>query len=122
MEQTNVYAQQVYASEKCPKTPWRDVSLEEMLAFLGMNITMGVVNLHELHMYWSTNPVFEHPWFHTILTRNRFKQILCFFHKNDNSIQSDHKGDKLFKVRLLLYTDLLAKGTDAVGTCICDRK
>ena len=63
VEQTNLYADQVYRSEKPPKTPWRVVSLEEMLAFLGMNIAMGVVNLPELHMYWWTNPASMVPYY-----------------------------------------------------------
>ena len=50
--------------------------MEEMLAFLGLNVAMGVVNLPEIPMYWSTNPLLEHPWFRSVLARNRFKQIL----------------------------------------------
>ena len=58
VEQTNLYAHQTYQSLKPPKSPWRDVRVEEMLAFLGMNIATGIVNLPEVNMYWSTNPPF----------------------------------------------------------------
>ena len=76
---------QVYSSPNPPKSPWKDVSVEGMMAFLGMNVAMAVVNLPEITMYWSTEPMPEHPWFRTIITRNRFKQILRFFHLVDNS-------------------------------------
>ena len=47
----------MYSSDNPPKTPWKDVSMEEMLAFLGLNIAMDVVNLPELDMYWSTKSI-----------------------------------------------------------------
>ena len=102
MEQTNVYASQVYSKNNPPKTPWRAVSKEEMLAFLGLNIAMGVVNLPEVNMYWPVNPLLDHPWFCSILPRNRFKQIVRFFHVVDNTTRSEHPDDKLFKVRPLV--------------------
>ena len=79
------------------------MSVEEMMAFLGMNVAMGVVNLPEMNMCRSTEPMLEHPWFRTIITRNRFKQILRFFHLVDNSTREQHKEDKLFKVRPCYY-------------------
>ena len=102
VEQTNVYAHQAYSKNNPPKTPWREVSKKEMLAFLGLNIAMGVVNLPEVNMYRSVNPLLEYPWFRSILPRNRFKQIVRFFHMIDNTTRLDHPDDKLFKVRPLV--------------------
>lgn len=31
---------------------WKDVTLEEMKAFLGLNIAIGIVKLPECKMYW----------------------------------------------------------------------
>lgn len=31
---------------------WKDVTLEELKAFFGLNITMGIVKLPEAVMYW----------------------------------------------------------------------
>ena len=45
VEQTNLYANQTYNSSNPPNTSWRDVTL---LAFLGLNVAMGVVNLPEV--------------------------------------------------------------------------
>ena len=55
--------------------------------------------------YWSTNPILAHPWFHTILSRDRFHEILRYVHVADNSNAldwSDPGYDKLWKVRPLL--------------------
>lgn len=106
VEQTNLYAAQVYQSTRPPKTTWKDVTVQEMKAFIGMNIAMGVVNLPEINMYWSTDPILEHSWFRTILSRNRFKQILRFFHLSDNSKKDQHNDDKLYKVRPLIDLSL----------------
>ena len=39
---------------------------------------------------------------HCIMAFNCFRQILRFFHLNDNSAQSSYTEDKLFKVRMLV--------------------
>ena len=43
VEQTNLHAHQVHSSPNPPNSPWKDVLVEEMMAFLGMNVAMGVV-------------------------------------------------------------------------------
>ena len=32
--------------------PWKDVTLEELKAFFGLNVAMGIVKLPEAKMYW----------------------------------------------------------------------
>ena len=34
---------------------WYDTSVEEMKAFIGMLIIVGISKLHTLEMYWSSN-------------------------------------------------------------------
>ena len=48
--QTNLYAQQSITVK--PDPAWYDTSREEMRAFLGINIYMGIVVQPEQHMYW----------------------------------------------------------------------
>ena len=50
MQETNTYAARISAS-----SGWYDTSVEEMKAFIGMLIIMGISKLHTLAMYWSTN-------------------------------------------------------------------
>ena len=37
--------------------------IEELLAFIRINITMGLLKLPQLRDYWSTNKVLATPWF-----------------------------------------------------------
>ncbi len=67
-----------------------------------MNVAMGIVSLPELKNYWSTEPLLSHPWFRTVMPRDRFMEILCYFHIVDNSIAPSHSDpdyDKLWKIR-----------------------
>ena len=97
-EETNLYAQQQGATQF-------HVDASEIAAFTGVNIAMGVINLPSIHDYWSINPILRHPWFSTIMSRNRFYDINRYLHFNDNSLQvsRDHPAfDKLYKIRPVL--------------------
>ena len=50
MQETNAYA----ARTGSP-SGWYDTSVEEMKAFIGMLIIMGISKFLTLEMYWSTN-------------------------------------------------------------------
>ena len=107
MENTNTYAYVLYTGTDPPTLPWEPVSREEMYAFLGLSIAMGVVRLPSLQNHWSTHPIFEEPRFRRTFACDRFLQILHVFHISDNSQQQNHQDDKLFKMRPLI--DLLAE-------------
>ena len=40
------------------------------MAFIGLNIAMGIVQLPALRNYWSTNAILAHPLFRTIMSRD----------------------------------------------------
>ena len=53
MEETNRYAAQERARMTSPNSrPWNDVDREEMMAFVGMMMAMGICKLPRLEMYW----------------------------------------------------------------------
>ena len=79
---------------------FQDVGLEEMMAFVAMNIAMGIVNTSDVKDFWSTDPILSHPWSPSVMSRDRFLQILYHLHLNNN--QNNPGNDKLFKVRPLL--------------------
>ena len=90
--QTNLYATQQRALKNITK-PWNPVRKPELMAFIGLNIVMafiglntamGIVNLPELRNYWTTNPIIGHPWFCSVMSRDRFMEILRYFHIVDN--------------------------------------
>ena len=114
--QTNMYADQLRtATAPSPSNRWHVVSIEEMLAYLGMHIAMGIVNMPSLRDFWSSNPIMQHQWFPSIMSRDRFKQILRYFHCADsnNYIPRGEEGhDPLYKVRELI--DIL---TDRFKLC-----
>ena len=101
--QTNLCADQLCtATAASPSNRWHAVSMEEMLAYLGMHIAMGIVNMPSLRDFWSSNPIMQHQWFPSIMSRDRFKQILRYFHCADsnNYVPRGEEGhDPLYKVR-----------------------
>ena len=60
--QTNLYADQQRAS-KNDNSHFDPIIMEELLAFIGINVAMGVI-----YNYWSTSPILTHPWFCTIMS------------------------------------------------------
>ena len=58
--QTNLYAEQQRVA-KGDTSPWSPISKEELLAFIGLNIAMGIISLPSLDDYWSTDIIRSHP-------------------------------------------------------------
>ena len=114
--QTNLYADQLRtASAPSPSNRWYDVSMEEILAYLGIHIAMGIVNLPSLRDFWSSDPILQHQWFPSIMSRDRFKQILRYFHCADSNgyVPRGEEGhDPLYKLREII--DIL---TDRFKLC-----
>ena len=105
VRETNSYA----AANKgtTPKArPWTDITVDELKAFVGLLLVMGIVHLPRIEMYWQQS----HPLLATVSISNaiplvRFEQIFRFLHLVDSSSlvpPSQPDGDKLFKIRPLL--------------------
>ena len=104
LQQSNLYADQRRAAA-ADTSQFIPISKEELIAFIGLNIAMGVISLPKLNDYWSTDIIRSHPWFRSVMPRNRFRQILCYIHVADNSQalrQDDPTYDKLWKVRPMM--------------------
>ena len=54
VKQSNAYAKLVMGPEKFDK--WEKITVEELRAFLGFNILMGINHLPSLNDYWSRDP------------------------------------------------------------------
>ena len=82
------------------------MTIEEMKAFLGLAMGMGICVLPRIEMYWQNkHPLVTIPEISKIMTLLRFQQILRFLHLCDSSqqIAAGQPGhDNLFKVRILL--------------------
>lgn len=79
--------------------------IEELQAFIGVNIAMGMLRLPQIRDYWATNNILATPWFPSIMSRDRFLSILRFLHLADSTKQKkqgEQGYDPLFKVRPLI--------------------
>ena len=84
LQQSNLYADQQRTTNS-DTSPWNPISKEELLAFIGLNIAMGVISRPALNDYWSTDIIHCQPWFRSVMPRNRFRQILRYVHVANNS-------------------------------------
>jgi hypothetical protein len=77
---------------------WRSTTAEELYAFLGVHLFMGIDRLPRTEMYW--NETFGHPLITSLFSRDRFKQLLRYF----RVVAADEEGaarDPLPHVRAL---------------------
>ena len=85
----------------------RKLTAQDIIRFIVLVITMGIVNLPPLQHYWTTAgwPQFVSNSANKIMSRDRFLLILKFLHLADNS-KATHRGtsryDKLYKLREFL--------------------
>ena len=96
--ETNQYHAQ-FVKDK-PDATWVDLGKEEMMAFLGLVLAMGLVHLPEISDYWSTESITNIPWFSGVMLRNRFQAILHFLHLSNNEATPppDTPAYKLYKL------------------------
>jgi hypothetical protein len=113
VRETNRYAEQCIAEKSRPPRvvseharfkSWIPVTRQEMLAFLGLILSMGVVKKPTYESYWENNSrswSMETPNFALVMSRNRFQLILQFLHCNNNvdAVPCDQPGyDSLHKI------------------------
>ena len=103
LNETNRYLdQQVTAEPNKHKGKWSPVTREEMEAFLGITILMGIVKLPRLKMYWSNNNLVHQEQISSAMSQSRFLQIWQYFHLVDNShaVPRGEPGfDKVYRLR-----------------------
>ena len=99
VDETNTYYQQLRSEKQLSGEPF-ETTREELLAFLGINLAMGLAKLPTIEYYWRKG-ITHMPWFRSVMPRRRFQQILRFLHLADNSKQlprSDPNYNKLYKL------------------------
>lgn len=110
VEETNRYAETTLnrnnpATKHARGNSWTPVTKEELSAFFGIYLSMGIVRKPSFASYWQGSDdidnLMETPNFSHIMSRNRFQAILRFLHCNDNStaVERGQPGyDPLHKV------------------------
>lgn len=98
-DQTNIYAEQYKTKNWIPSTS------AEIRALLGIHILMGLHNLPQEHLYWSTNPLYFVKFIADVMPYKRYRKLMENIHVADNS-KAPKKGhpefDKLYKLRVLI--------------------
>ena len=100
MEQTNLYAKEVMGEEKYQS--WENVTQEELKAYLGFCVLMGINRLPALDDYWSKDQHLNYSPVADRISRDRFREISRYLHFADNStlVPKGSPGhDRLGKVR-----------------------
>lgn len=81
------------------------IDVSELKAFIGIIIRMSLVKLPNIRLYWSTDPTFAQLQIASIMTRDRFEQILRNLHFTDNEEALDSRDpeyDRAYKIRPVL--------------------
>ena len=108
--ETNRYARMCREIQNIEKT-W-ETSEEEILAYLGFTLLMGLNQLPHIYYYWSSDSVFHNFFISSRISRSRFLDIKRYLHFVDNTTlvpRGETGYDKLGKIRHLL--NLIRKQT-----------
>ena len=89
MSETNKQGQNKYPG-------WVDIDCDDMRLVDIIIITMGIVHIPALEMYWSTDPIFDYSFIRNIMPRDLFLRIFRALHFTDMSV-SDSNGDKMYQ-------------------------
>ena len=81
VRETNLYVQQCLAETM--KT-W-STNAEEIRAYIGVNILMGIVHLPEIRDYWAKDEKLHYSPIASRMSRSRFEDIVRYLHFADNS-------------------------------------
>ena len=83
VRETNRYAAQCLAAANSHAT-WT-TTVEELKAYLGFMIVMGINRLPEIRDYWSTDEKMHNAFIASRITRDRFEQISRYLHLVNNT-------------------------------------
>ena len=105
VRETNRYARQKLAGNNTQLAKWHDVTRQELKAYFGICVVMGINNLPRLAMYWSSDPLIGNTGIQNIMTKNRFEELSQYLHFSNSETEpqrGEENFDRLYKVRSLL--------------------
>ena len=103
VDQTNRYAEEVMGVEAY--VSWKTISEEDIRAFIGFSIPMGINQQSSMDDYWKKDPIHNYKPIAQRISRDRFRDISRYLHFVDNTTLSQSgsaKYDKLGKIRPLI--------------------
>ena len=84
VRETNRFAAQCLVAANTTTTTW-ETNLEEIRAYLGFMVVMGVNRLPEIRDYWSVDSKLNNTFISSRVTRKCFEEITRYLHFVDNS-------------------------------------
>ena len=70
---------------------WKPLEMNQLRAFIGVTINMGLIRKHTVDQYWNTKDYTQDtPVFRKIFKQDTFKLILRFFHASDSALEPRH--------------------------------
>ena len=96
---TNNYAREHIGNRTAMADGWQDLTVIEFYKYIALLYYMAIVELPNLELYWSTQPLFHGNWARAFMSKIRFKQFGCFL--KISNYKTEDKDDKLAKVRFL---------------------
>ena len=86
-------------------TQWKKITLDELRAFFGFTILMGIAHLPSMDDYWTKDPFLHYAPIADRMPRWRFRELsryLHFVNNEDLAQRGDPTYDRLGKVRPLI--------------------
>lgn len=84
---------------------WTPLDMEELLAWFGILILMGIKEFPHIRCYWSSPEFYNCPLISEVMSRQRFEAIIrCIHLVNNDDVVTDKNSpqfDKIAKVRWL---------------------
>ena len=105
VQQTNLYARQCMGDDQY--AAWTVITTEELSAFFGFMICMGLVHVSALTEYWSKDETFRYSPVADRISRDRYMEIQRYLHFADNTTLEPPGSpayNKLGKVQTVLDT------------------
>ena len=113
VEQSNEFALECMGAEKFEG--WTKITVEELQAYMGFMILMGLVKLPNIYDYWKKDETYHYSPIASRITRDRFFELYRFLHFVDNSTLAPPGSpdyNKLGKVQPII--DRLCKSFQSV--------
>ncbi|XP_049632818.1 piggyBac transposable element-derived protein 4-like [Suncus etruscus] len=104
IEETNKYAVQCEnnstSNSRRQQQSWKPVTMGEMNTFIGILLIMGVIQVPEIRLYWSTKEMYMNTRIKNAMKCERFLAILKYLHFSDNT--TARTEDRLDKIRSIV--------------------
>ncbi|KAL5469202.1 hypothetical protein EMCRGX_G030426 [Ephydatia muelleri] len=99
--QTNPYAKEALSPVQYSTSAWQDTTADEIGAFFGMNILIGLVQMPSIEDYWKTDKHFHYQPIAARISKKRFKDLSRFLHFTPKPEKKKGEAgfDRLGKIR-----------------------